>query len=311
VGIDVAKTPLDVAVRPDETKWQASNDADGSATLVTQLRALAPTLVVLEATGGLEVPIVGEPGVAGLAVAVVNPRQVRHFAQALGRLAKTDTLDAGVLARFGEALRPRSTALPSAVAQELAALVARRRQLVVMRTAEQNRLGATHTQAVRTRIAAHLTWLEHALAGLDHDLGERLKNSPIWPARDQALREVKGVGPILSLTLQAHLPELGRVSHQQLAALVGVAPFNRDSGRWRGPRTVWGGRAAVRAALYLATLRATRCTPRISAFYQCLVEAGKPKKVALVACMRKRLTYLNALAHHHPAWQAVAATPAA
>jgi transposase len=179
-----------------------------------------------------------------------------------------------------------------------------------MRTAEENRLGATRVKPVRTRMAAHLTWLEQELADLDRDLRQRLEQSPLWHARDQALREVKGVGPILSLTLLAHLPELGQVSHKQLAALVGVAPFNRDSGRARGPRAAWGGRAAVRTALYMATLRAARCNPRIQAFYQRLLEAGKAKKVALVACMRKLLTHLNALAHQHPAWRAAAATPA-
>lgn len=311
VGIDVAKAHLDVAVRADGSCWQVATDADGLAPLVRELHALAPTLVVLEATGGDELPVAAELGAAGLVVAVVNARQVRHFAQATGRLATTDRRAAAVLARCGDALRPRATPLPSAEAQELAALVERRRALVAMRTADETRLGATRVKPVRTRIAAQLTWLEQELAALDRDLRQRLEQRPRWHARDQALRAVTGVGPIRSLTVLAHLPALGRGSHTQLAALVGVAPCNRDSGRARGPRAVWGGRAAVRAALYMATLRAARCNPRIQAVYQRLLEAGKAKKVAVVACMHQLLPHLTALAHQHPAWRAAATPPSA
>lgn len=304
VGIDVAKAYLDVAVRPAGTTWQVATAPEGIQELVRQLRVLAPQLVVLEATGGYEVPVGAELGAAGLPVAVVNPRQVRHFAQAIGRLAKTDRLDAQVLAHFAEAVHPRATPLLTAQAQELSALVERRRQVVAMRTAEQNRLGAAQAQAVRTRIQSHLDWLEREVAMLDDDLRTRLRQSPLWRERDDLLQSTPGVGPVASLTLLAELPELGTLSRQQIAALVGVAPLNRESGRWRGPRLVWGGRARVRATLYMATLRATRCNAVIAAFYTRLLEAGKPKKVAVVACMHKLLTILNAMVKHGTAWQA-------
>jgi transposase len=240
---------------------------------------------------------------------VVNPRQVRDFARASGRLAKTDRLDAQVLAHFGQALRPTPGPLPDAAAQALAALVERRRQIVAMRTAEEHRLGATRVALVRTRIQAHLQWLESDLSGLDDDLRQRLRlrASPLWREQDELLQSVPGIGPILSLTLLAELPELGRLSHGQIAALVGVAPPSRDSGTLRGRRAVWGGRAAVRTVLSMGTLRATRCNPVILAFYQRLLEAGKPKKVALVACMHKLLTILNAMVKHQAPWQAQAA----
>ena len=304
VGIDVAKAHLDVAVRPQGAHWRVANDAAGHAEVVRRLTPLAPMRVVLEATGGYELPVVAELAHAGLPVVVVNPRQVRQFAQALGRLAKTDRLDAQVLAHFGEAVQPPPQALPSEAVRELGALVERRRQLVAMRTAEHNRLGAAQAKPVRTRIQAHLDWLEAELADLDDDLRTRLEQSPLWQAQAKWLRSVPGVGPVLSLTLLAHLPELGTLTHKQVAALVGVAPFARESGRWHGPRLIWGGRAVVRAALYMATLRATRCNPIIAAFYTRLVVAGKPKKVALVACMHKLLTILNALLKHHTPWQA-------
>jgi transposase len=306
-GIDVAKATLDVAVRPSGEHRHMTNDAAGIAELVAWLRIVGPRVIVVEATGGYEAPLVAELGLAALPVAVVNPRQVRDFARATGRLAKTDRLDAHVLAHFAEAVRPTPRPLPEEAAQELKALLERRRQVVAMRTAEENRLGATRVATVRTRIQAHLAWLEADLKAVDDDLRRRLRASPLWREQDDLLRSVPGIGPVLSLTLLAELPELGRLSHGQIAALVGVAPLNRDSGALRGRRAIWGGRRAVRTALYMGTLRATRCNPIIREFYDRLLEAGKAKKVALVACMRKMLTILNAMLKHRTPWQAQAA----
>lgn len=307
VGIDVAKAALDVAVRPSGEERHLANAPAGIAEIVQWLHALHPQVIVVEATGGYETALVAELGNAGLPVAVVNPRQVRDFARATGRLAKTDRLDAQVLAHFGQVIRPTPRPLPDEAAQALAALVERRRQLVAMRTAEGNRLAATPVAAVQVRIQAHLAWLERELRELDGELRERLRASPLWREQDDLLQSVPGIGPTISLTLLASLPELGRLSHGQLAALVGVAPLNRDSGTVRGRRATWGGRSAVRAALYMGTLRATRCNPRIQAFYHRLLAAGKAKKVALVACMRKLLCMLNAMVRHHVPWQAQAA----
>jgi transposase len=307
VGIAGAKARLDLAVRPSGEQRQVSHDASGIAEVVTSLQELAPQVIVLEATGGYEVPVVAELGTAGLAVAVVTPRQVRDFATASGRLAKTDRLAAQVLAPCAEALHPVARPLPDAQGQELAALVERRRPGVALRTAEQHRLGTTRTPAVRAPIQAHLEWLDADLRALDDELQRRVKASPLWQEREALLRSAPGGGPIVSLTLLADLPELGRLSHAQLAALVGVAPLNRASGIWRGRRSVWGGRAAVRAALSMGTLRATRCHPVIRQFYERLLAAGKAKKVALVACRHKLLTILNAMVRHQTPWQAQAA----
>jgi transposase len=307
VGIDVAKATLDVAVRPSGEERHIANDAAGVTEVVAWLQVVCPQLIVVEATGGYEAPLVAELGVAQLPVAVVNPRQVRDFARATGRLAKTDRLDAQVLAHFGQAVRPTPRPLPEEAAQALAALVERRRQVVAMRTAEANRLGTTRVTSVRARIQAHLVWLDADLAEVDEDLRQRLRASPLWREQDDLLQSVPGIGPILSLTLLAELPELGHLSHGQIAALVGVAPLNRDSGTQRGRRAVWGGRRQIRAALYMGTLRATRCNPAIQAFYKRLLAAGKAKKVALVACMRKLLIILNAMLKHQTPWQAQAA----
>lgn len=323
VGIDVAKAALDVAIRPSGEERPAerpterpterpeerhlANDPAGIATLVGWLQTLRVQVIVVEATGGYEAPLVAALGLAHLPVAVVNPRQVRDFARATGRLAKTDRLDAQVLAHFGAALRPTPRPLPDEAAQALAARVERRHEVVAMRTAETNRLGATRVQAVRERIQAHLEWLATDLQELDDDLQQRVQASPLWQAQDDLLRSVPGVGPTLALTLLAELPELGRLAAGQIAALVGVAPLNRDSGTLRGRRAVWGGRASVRSVLYMGALRATRCNPVIRAFYERLLAAGKAKKVALVACMHKLLTILNALLKHHATWQAQAA----
>jgi transposase len=307
VGIDVAKASLDVAMRPNGEERHVANDAAGIAEVVAWLQTIGPRVIVVEATGGYEAPLVAELGIAALPVAVVNPRQVRDFARATGRLAKTDQLDAQVLAHFAEAVRPTPRPLPDEAAQELKALLERRRQVVAMRTAEENRLGATRVATVRTRIQAHLAWLETDLAAVDDQLRQQLRASPLWREQDDLLRSVPGIGPVLALTLLAELPELGRLSHAQIAALVGVAPLNRDSGTQRGRRAVWGGRRAVRTALYMGTLRATRCNPVIRVFYERLLAAGKAKKVALVACMHKLLTIVNAMLKHQTPWQAQAA----
>ena len=301
VGIDVAKAQVDVAVRPTGQHWQAISDEAGIQELVTQMRALGPALVVLEASGGLEMPLVAALAAASLPVVVVNPRQVRDFARATGRLAKTDSLDAQVLAHFAEAVRPEVRSLRDADAQALISLVTRRYQVIAMLVAEKNRLG-TALASVRPRIQAHIAWLEEELKTLDGDLSNTLRQSPLWREKDNLLRTVPGVGQQLSLTLLAYLPELGTLDRRRIAALVGVAPFNRDSGTLRGKRTVWGGRARIRAALYMGTLVASRHNPTIRAFYQRLLTAGKPKKLALTACMRKLLSILNAMLKHHSPW---------
>jgi transposase len=301
VGIDVSKARLDIAVRPGTETWTVAPDEAGLAALVKRLTALAPALVVLEATGGLEAPVVSALAAAGLPVVVVNPRQVRDFAKALGRLAKTDPLDAEVLARFGEAVRPEPRPLKDAQAQELDALLTRRQQLVGMLSAEKNRLGQARGR-VKRDIEAHIRWLEKRLTEVDGDLKHLMEASPLWRAEEDLLCSVPGVGPVLALALLADLPELGRLNRRQIAALAGVAPFNRDSGRFRGTRAIWGGRARLRALLYMATLAAVRSNPLIRPFYQRLRAAGKKPKVALTACMRKLLTILNAMVRSGTRW---------
>jgi transposase len=296
VGIDVSKAQLDIALRP-EGRFAASNDDAGFAQVLERLRGAPPTLVVLEATGGLEIPITGILAAAGVPVVVVNPRQVRDFAKATGRLAKTDALDAQTLAHFAEVLRP----LPNEQTQALAAILARRRQLVEMLTAEKNRLGSA-LKPVRTSLRTHITWLERELQHTNTNLADAVRQSPVWREKDDLLQSVPGIGPVVTSTLLANLPELGTLTGKQIAALVGVAPLNRDSGTWRGKRTVWGGRAQVRAVLYMSALVATRFNPVIRAFYQRLCTAGKAKKVALTACMRKLLTILNAMMKHRTRW---------
>lgn len=302
IGIDVSKARLDVADAEGEASWSVANDPDGIDTLVQRLREQAPRLVVLEASGGWQMPLVAALEVAGLAVAVINPRHARAFAQASGRLAKTDRIDARLLARFGQALRPQPRPLKSAQAQELEALLGRRRQLLEMLTAERNRL-ACAPRCLHPDLQAHIHWLEKRLKNVDTDLDKAVKNTPAWREREQLLRSVPGVGPVLSLSLLALLPELGQLNRRQIAALAGVAPFNCDSGTYRGARHIWGGRAALRAVLYMGTLAAVRCNPILRAFYQRLRQAGKAPKVALVACMRKLLTILNAMVRSGTAWQ--------
>ena len=305
VGIDISKTRLDVAVRPTGSAFTVSYDETGITTVVQRLRPLSPVGIVLEATGGLEVLLSGALATAGLPVAVVNPRQVRDFARATGRLAKTDALDAQILAQFAEAVQPACRPLPDASTQQLSALITRRRQLVEMLTAEKNRRGSA-PRVMRTNIQQHIEWLQQHLAQLDQELTTAVQASPIWREHDELLQSVPGIGPVVTRTLLAELPELGTLTHKQIAALVGVAPLNRDSGAFRGKRRVWGGRATVRAVLYMGALVAARHNRVLKAFYQRLRQAGKAPKVALTACMRKLLTMLNAMLKHRTSWREIA-----
>jgi len=301
VGIDVAKATLDLASRPDGTELGVPNDEVGIAQLVMHVRQTEPALIVLEATGGREAPVAAALATAGLAVAIVNPRQVRDFAKATGQLAKTDALDARVLAHFAEVVRPDPRPLPDADAQALSALLARRRQVLAMLVAEQQRWETT-VPALRPRLEAHIAWLRQERDELDALLRQQIRHSPLWREDDALLQSVPGVGPVLATTLIAELPELGHLDRKQIAALVGVAPLNCESGTWRGRRIIWGGRGQVRAALWMSTLVAVQHNPVIRAFYERLLAARKPKKLALTACMRKLLTILNALLRHRTPW---------
>jgi transposase len=303
VGIAVSKVQLDVALRPSADRWPVSHDEPGIAPVVERLRTIQPALIVLEATGGLEVPVAGALAEAGRPVVVVNPRHARDVATATGRLAKTDPLDAQGLAHVAEAVRPTPRPLPDAQAQALSALLTRRRQLVQRLTAERRRLQSA-PQRIRADSQAHIAWLERRLVRTADDLAAGLRSSPLWRAPDEMLQSTPGVGPVLSRTLGADVPELGMLNRQEIAALIGVAPFNDDSGTLRGKRMVWGGRAHVRAVLYMSTLSAVRHNPVLKAFYERLRAAGKAAKVALTASMRKLLTILNAMIKHRTRWQA-------
>jgi transposase len=302
VGIDVAKATLEVALRPSGEHWTVANEPAAITTLVTTLQQQPPTLIVLEATGGFEHAVVAALAAAGLPLVVVNPRQVRDFARATGQLAKTDAIDAHVLALFAERVRPEPRPLPDDAAQALDALLTRRRQLLDMLVAEKNRLGFARPP-IRRSLTQHIRWLERQLGDVDDELGRMIEASPLWRAKDNLLQSVPGVGPVLSRTLLGELPELGQLNRKQIAALVGVAPLARDSGTLRGKRMVWGGRAPIRTVLYMSALVAARHNPVIRAFYQRLRAAGKPPKVALTACMRKLLTILNAMLRSNTAWQ--------
>jgi len=307
IGIDVAKAELVVAARPSGERWTVANDERGVRTLVERLRVEAPELIVLEATGGYELLCVAALAAVGLPIVVVNPRQVRDFAKATGQLAKTDRIDADILALFAERVRPEVRPLPDAEAQELEALLARRRQLIEMLQAERNRLGQVFGRGkrqVKKSLKSHITYLERELRIADTDLGDMVRESPAWRERDDLLQSVPGVGRVLSFTLLADLPELGRLSRRAIAKLVGVAPLSYDSGTLRGHRFVQGGRASVRAVLYMGALVATRRNSVIRAFYQRLLSAGKAKKLALVACMRKLLTMLNTMVRTNQRWSA-------
>ena len=303
VGIDVSKNHVDVAVRPTGQTWTISNDESGIRELVSRLKVLGPAIVVLESTGGLELPSVAALAAAALPVAIVNPRQVRDFARATGTLAKTDALDAVALAHFADAVRPVLRPLRDAETQVLSSLVVRRHQVVSIVVAERNRLRSA-IAAVRPRIETHIAWLEQELSDIDEGLRQTLRSSPEWREKDDILRSVPGVGEQLSLALLSQLPELGKLNRRQVAALVGVAPYNRDSGTLRGKRQIWGGRARPRAVLYMGAMVASRFNPVIRDFYQRLLTAGKPKKVALTACMRKLLVILNSMLKSRTLWSA-------
>jgi transposase len=299
----VAKERLDVHVRPTGESIVVARDSEGVAALAERLKAMAPMLIVLEATGGFEVTVAAALAAVGLPLAIVNPRQIRDFARALGRLAKTDPLDAEVIARFAEAVRPTPRPLPDDQARALGELVARRRQIVEMMTAERNR---RHQMTARKRLKAierHLDWLQKELSEIEQELDQTIRGTPVWRESEDLLKSVPGVGDTLARTLIAELPELGRLTGKQIAALVGVAPFNRDSGQWRGKRMIAGGRAPIRSVLYRATLSATRCNPAIAVFYNRLIELGKPAKLALTACMRKLITILNAILRDRRHWK--------
>jgi transposase len=302
VGIDVSKAHLDVCVRPSGEAFRVANDEAGHAQLLTKLASSSPTLTVMEATGGFETAAAAALASAGIVLAVVNPRQVRDFAKATGRLAKTDTLDAAVLAQFAEVVKPEARPLDDAQTSELAAMVSRRRQLVDMLTAETNRMHGARSDRLRKHIYKHVTWLRRQLKDVDRDLDTKLRETPGWREKEDLLRSVPGVGPVLSRTLLAELPELGTIDRGKIAALVGVAPLNRDSGTMRGKRAIWGGRASTRTVLYMATIAATRCNPVLRGLYQRLVASGKAKKVAIVACMRKLLIILNAMVRDGKHW---------
>lgn len=303
VGIDVSKSELVVATNPAESRWTSQTTPAGIDQLIARLVDLQPTVVVVEATGGYERAVVAAGAAAGLPMAVVNPRQVRAFARAVGQLAKTDAIDAEVLALFGARVRPVVRPIADADTQALAALVARRRQLLDMLVAERQRLQQATTTPVRRDLRQHIRWLERRVDDVDDDIGRAIERSPVWRVQDDLLQSVPGIGPTVARTLLAELPELGLLDRRAIAALVGVAPFNRESGRWHGRRVIRGGRASLRASLYMAALVATRHNPVLRDFYQRLRQSGKPAKVALVAVMRKLLTILNAMVKHHSHWQ--------
>lgn len=304
VGIDVSGSVLDIAVIPSEQELQFSNDEAGIRELVKRLQKLGPELIVMESTGGLEMPLAGALGAAKLPVSIVNPKQIRDFARAIGRLAKTDVIDAQVIATFADKIRPKSRPLASEEAQELSQMLTRRQQIVEMIGAEKSRLKRVTAQRVKIRIEALISFLEKELSEIDGELKEAVEKSPLWREKDDLLRGVPGIGPVASMTILSELPELGELNGKQLAALAGVAPINRDSGKFRGKRQIRGGRAKLRRVLYMGTLVATTHNPVISVFYKRLIAVGKPKKVAIVACMHKLLTILNAMLKHRTGWRA-------
>jgi transposase len=304
VGIDVSKEKLDVAVRPSGELMSFSNDEDGISVMADFIKPFSPLLIVFEATGGLETASVGMLAAKGLPVVVINPRQVRDFAKATGRLAKTDAIDAHVIARFGEAVRPEVRPLKDEETKKLAALITRRRQIVEMITAEKNRLSRTTPWTLKD-IQNHVAWLEKCLKKADKNLNDLLRKSPVWREKNDILQSTPGVGPVLSMTLLSNLPELGALNRKQIAALVGVAPLNRDSGSFRGKRMIWGGRASIRSVLYMSVTCAIRFNPVIKKFYQRLRDAGKLHKVAMTACMRKLLVILNTMIKNRTCWGTV------
>ncbi len=302
VGIDVSKASLDVYLRPSGKQFQFNNQANGISELIRQLQGFPVEQVILEASGGLELEAAQALQQQGYAISIINPRQGRDFAKASGKLAKTDRIDAAVLAHFGEAMRPAITVLASANEQGLQEAVTRRRQLVEMLTAEKNRQSSLRGK-MRQSVEEHLQWLEERIRELDREIEELSQSQAEWRSRITILKSVPGIGNVIATTLVASLPELGQVSDKRISALVGVAPFNRDSGKYRGSRTIWGGRSSVRAVLYMGTLVAVQHNPVLKAFYARLLAQGKAKKVALTACMHKLLRILNAMIRDGKTWQ--------
>jgi transposase len=304
IGIDVSKASLDVAVLPGEHAWSVANNEEGFQEFIAKVSQLgAPKIILMEATGGLERRPLALLGAAGLPVTAINPRNARDFAKSIGLLAKTDRVDAKALALFAQRNQPPCRPLPDEQTRALQDLIVRRRQMLDMLSAEQSRLPVVENPRVRREIQSHITWLKKRIQGVDHDLDQTIKNSPAWQPKSDLLRSARGVGPVMASTLIAQLPELGSLTNKQIAALVGVAPFNRDSGSIRGRRCIWGGRADVRNVLYMATLAAIRFNPTIRGFYQRLCQAGKLRKVALIASMRKFLTILNAMVRDQKPWR--------
>lgn len=304
IGIDIAKDHLDIHVRPTGETWRVVHTSEQFPALIARFKDLAPERIVLEATGGLEVLLATQLAAAALPVVVINPRQARDFAKATGQLAKTDQVDARVLAHFGEALQPPIRPLPDEQTRALEALLTRRRQLVDMMVAEKNRHAALSRQAnLQKNVAEHIAWLKQHIADLDNELKAQLEQSPVFCKNDRLLQSVPSIGDVTSRTMLACLPELGQLTHKQIGALVGVVPYARQSGQWQGEAHIRGGRIEVRTVLYMATLSATRCNPTIKTFYQHLLAQGKKKKVALTACMHKLLTILNAIVRHQEEWK--------
>lgn len=303
VGIDISKNTLDACIDPGAESLHVAYDDKGIEAVCHRLKAESPTLIVVEATGGLEVRLVSELAVLGLNIAVINPRQARDFAKATGKLAKTDRVDATVLAAFAKAIRPQARPLKDADTRALDDLVSRRRQLIAMRVQETLRLGTASSKVMQKSLNAHISWLDKRIAEIDTDLTQRLRQSDVWRTKDDLLRGIPGVGAVTSQTLLAKCPELGTLNRREIAALIGVAPLADDSGKRRGKRFVWGGRADVRAVLYMATVSAIRCNTNIKAFAERLKQTGKPTKVVIVACMRKLLTIMNAMLKNSAQWE--------
>lgn len=302
IGVDISKDRLDIANNSKSEVWSEPNNDSGVCSLVEKLTSLKPCLVVMEATGGLETLLYSSLVSAGLPAVVINPRQIRNFAKALGKLAKTDAIDAWVLAHFGSLMRPEIRPIKDEQTRELASLVARRRQLLGMRTAEKTRLRQTSDKWTKKDIKSLIKVFDKRLAKLEKEISNQIKNTPGWKEKDEIITSVPGAGPNLSSYLLANLTELGRLNRKEIATLVGVAPLNRDSGRFRGTRMVWGGRAQVRSALYMSALSASKYNPIIKGFYQRLIEKGKKPKVALTACMRKLLTIINSMVKNNSTW---------
>lgn len=302
VGIDVSKVTLDVALNPSAGNFQFDNQQNGVDQLITKIKSIKPLLIVIEATGGYEMLAASMLFEAGLPVVVVNPRQIRDFAKSVGILAKTDAIDAAVIARFASAVKPELRALKSREDQQLTDLMTRRRQLIQMLVAEKNRL-STVSKLNRKDIEEHIQWLQKRLGNIDNNIQREIKSSPVWRCKDNILQSAPGIGPTISASLLCTLPELGTLNRRKIATLVGVAPLNRDSGQYRGRRTIWGGRAYIRSMLYRGTLSAIRYNPVIKTFYQQLISAGKCHKVAMTASMRKLLIILNAMMRDQKQWQ--------